>query len=82
MEIALVDGWSHTCGLGEVPLITGQPASDETWAIAPGERMRVTVLDLPVGGTVTIVAEADGPAQFGPFIAEAAPIVGSLDFRE
>ena len=42
--------------------------------------MRVIVLDLATGGTVTAVIEADQPTRFGPFVDEAQPIVESFDF--
>jgi hypothetical protein len=79
VDIEQVDGWDKTCQFGEVPLVTGQPAGEQSWAIAPGERMRVYVLDL-ARGTVTIIAEADLPTRFGAFIEEAEPIVESFDF--
>ncbi len=79
VDIALVDGWDRTCQFGELPLVTGQPDGDQSWAIAPGERMRVYVLDL-ARGPVTIIAEADQPTRFQAFVDEASPIVESFDF--
>jgi hypothetical protein len=80
VDIEQADGWDKTCQFGDVPLVTGQPTGDQSWSIAPGERMRVYVLDL-ARGTVTIIAEADQPTRFGAFIEEAEPIVESFEFN-
>ena len=80
VDIALTQGWESPCEFGDVPFLTAAQGTGEVWAIATGQRMRVIVLDLAAGGTVTAVIEADQPTRFGPFVAEAQPIVESFDF--
>ena len=61
-------------------LVTGHPDHPQTWDIG-SEKMRVYVLDVPSGDTVTIVIDprASG-SDFQSLIDQAAPVVESFDF--
>jgi tetrahydromethanopterin S-methyltransferase subunit F len=79
VEFKLAARWDQTCpnGLG---LITAHPNGPQTWAIYGDEKMRFYVLDLPAGGTVTIVISVPHKSDFKHVIHQAAPIVQSFDF--
>jgi hypothetical protein len=64
-------------GLG---LVTAQPDHPQGWSIGAGEKDRVYVLDLPAGGTVTIVVDVFDKSDFNVVMAEAAPVVESFNF--
>ncbi|MDP9302208.1 MAG: hypothetical protein M3P43_15145 [Actinomycetota bacterium] len=66
-------------GLG---LVTAQPDHPQGWSIGAGAKERVYVLDLPSGGTVTIVITAYQASDFGNVIDQATPVVESFDFRK
>jgi hypothetical protein len=64
-------------GLG---LVTARPDHPQGWSIGPGAKERVYVLDLPAGGTVTIVITAYQASDFGNVIDQATPVVESFHF--
>ena len=79
VEIGLPFG-ARTCpGFYDVPILAGEP-SKPNWGIEPGTQMRVYVLDLADGTLITIIIEAQDPAQFQTLKDQAIPIVESFDF--
>ena len=81
VDVRLAADWNQTCPNG-LTLVTRQPDGPQTWAINGDEKMRFYVLDLPGGGTVTIVVGAPSASDFQHVIAEAAPVVESFDFHK
>ena len=63
VDVQLAADWNQTCpnGLG---LVTGQPDDPQSWSISGPRRMRLYVLDLPSGDTVTIVIDPHSRASF------------------
>lgn len=83
LDIAIVPGWTASCpfanGLPTVPLLVGG-SSGLRWVVAGSERLRLSVLDVPTGGTVVVDIDAFDGALFDGFLPGAAPIVESLRF--
>jgi hypothetical protein len=78
VDVQLAADWSQTCG--PLGLLTGHPDAPQTWDIG-SEEMRLYVLDLPSGDTVTIVIDPRlSASDFQSLIAQAAPVVESFDF--
>jgi len=80
VDLQQTEGWDRTCDFADVPLVTGKPDGMPSWSVAVGERMRVFVLDMSDGSTVTIVVQPDVPADSASFMDEALPIVDSIGF--
>ena len=79
VDVRLAADWDQTCGAG-LGLLTGHPDDRQTWDIG-SEKMRVYVLDVPSGDTVTIVIDPrQSASDFQSLIAQAAPVVESFDF--
>ena len=59
LDVAIAAGWAASCpfaeGIPTVPLIVG-PNPDESfrWVVAGSERLRISILDVPGGGTVKV----------------------------
>jgi hypothetical protein len=79
VDVQLADDWNQSCSAG-LGLVTGQPDSGESWAIAGDAKIRFYVLDHPAGDTVTIVVEVADATQFNGVIDEVAPFVESIEF--
>lgn len=83
VDIAIAEGWTASCpfanGLPTVPLLVGK-ANDLRWVIAGNERLRLYILDLPIGGTVMVDVDAFDGTLIGSLLGSAAPIVKSLQF--
>ena len=78
VDIQLAADWGQTCA--PFGLVTGHPDHPQTWDIG-SEKMRVYVLDVPSGDTVTIVIDPRASASdFQSLIDQAAPVVESFDF--
>jgi len=75
------DGIAKHCPR-ELGLVTAKPDHPQSWSIAEGAKQRYYVLDLPAGGTVTIVITAYQASDFPNVIDQAVPVVESLDFRK
>jgi len=83
LDLALNTGWTTSCpfadGVPTVPLFVGANGGLR-WVIAGNERLRVSLLDVPGGGTVVVDVDAfDGNLMEG-LLAAAAPIVQGLSF--
>ena len=72
VDLQQTEGWDQTCGLAEVPLVIGKPDGMPSWTVPAGARMRVFVLDLSDGGTVTIAAQTGDADNFERFMDEAS----------
>ncbi len=80
VDVQLAAGWDQTCSNGLV-LVTGQPHARQNWGIYASDKIRLYVLDLPSGDTVTIVIDPTvSPSDFPSLIAQAAPVVESFRF--
>jgi hypothetical protein len=75
-------GIRKNCPNGLVGLVTAQPDHPQGWSIGPDDKDRVYVLDLPAGGTVTIVVSAFLATDFHDVIDQAAPVVESFNFHK
>jgi hypothetical protein len=83
LDIAIAAGWTTSCpfanGVPTVPLFVGADGQLR-WVIAGNERLRLSLLDVPGGGTVVVDIDAfDGTLMDG-LLASAQPIVRSLVF--
>lgn len=83
LDLALNTGWTASCpfanGIPSVPLFVGVNG-DLRWVVAGNERLRLSLLDVPGGGTVVVDIDAfDGTLMDG-LLAAAAPVVQSLSF--
>jgi hypothetical protein len=85
LDIAIEAGWTASCpfanGIPTVPLIVG-PTPDESfrWVVAGSERLRVSILDVPGGGTVIVDIDAFDGSLMPALLERAAPIVRSFAF--
>ena len=83
MDLHIADGWQASCpfagGLPTVPLFVG-PSSELRWVVAGSERLRLSLLDVPGGGTIVVDIDAfDGSVMDG-LLNSAGPIVSSFKF--
>ena len=83
IDIEVAESWTGTCAAD--PPLVGFPLLTEVggwhWAIFRGDRYRAIPLDLGGGETVVIFVDTRDASTFDAFLAEAMPIVDSLDFR-
>jgi hypothetical protein len=80
VDVQLAADWNQTCPNG-LTLVTGRPDHRQNWGIYGNDKMRLYVLDLPSGDTVTIVIDpAQSPSDFKTLIDQAAPVVESFRF--
>jgi hypothetical protein len=65
-------------------LVTAQPDHPQGWSINAADRIRLYVLDLPSGGTITIVIDTftSRASDFQDVIDQATPLVESFDFQK
>lgn len=83
MDLQIALGWQASCpfagGLPTVPLFVG--GTDELrWVIAGSEQLRLSLLDVPGGGTVVVDIDAFDGALMADLLQSAGPIVGSFTF--
>lgn len=83
VDARIAAGWTASCpfadGIPTVPLIVG-PNESFRWVVAGSERLRLSILDLPGGGTVIVDTDAFEGSLFDTLLAEASPIVRSFVF--
>jgi hypothetical protein len=83
VDISIAPTWTVSCpfanGLPTVPLLVGG-SSDLRWVVAGDEQLRLYVMDLPGGGTLIVDVDAFDGSLFSSLLANAAPIVKSLQF--
>ena len=80
----IVDGWQASCpfanGLPTVPLFVGQD-NQLRWVVAGSERLRLSLLDVPGGGTVVVDIDAFDGSLMDGLLDAASPIVASFQFE-
>jgi hypothetical protein len=83
LDLALNTGWTASCpfanGVPTVPLFVGTNGNMR-WVVAGNERLRLSLLDVPGGGTVVVDIDAFDGTLFDELLAAATPIVQSLEF--
>lgn len=83
LDVALNAGWTASCpfanGIPTVPLFVGANG-DLRWVAAGNERLRLSLLDVPGGGTVVVDIDAFDGTMMDELLAAATPIVQSLSF--
>jgi len=83
LDVRIAQGWAFSCpfanGLPTVPLFVGQ-GGDLRWVVAGSERLRLSLLDVPGGGTVVVDVDAFDGFQFEALLDAARPIVASMEF--
>lgn len=83
IDVEIADGWTASCsfanGLPTVPLFVGDGGTLR-WVIAGSERLRLSLLDVPGGGTVVVDIDAFEGALWDQLLAAATPIVQSFVF--
>lgn len=83
IDIAIEAGWTASCpfanGVPTVPLFVGADGQLR-WVIAGSERLRLSLLDVPGGGTVVVDIDAFDGSLWDQLLAAATPIVNSFVF--
>ena len=83
LDLAINTGWTASCpfanGVPTVPLFVGANGSLR-WVVAGNERLRLSLLDVPGGGTVVVDIDAFDGTLMDELLAAATPIVQSLKF--
>jgi hypothetical protein len=83
LDLRIADGWQASCpfadGLPTVPLFVGQTL-ELRWVVAGSERLRLSLLDVPGGGTVVVDIDAFDGLLMEVLLDAASPIVGSITF--
>ncbi len=83
LDLALNTGWTASCpfanGVPTVPLFVGGDGNLR-WVAAGNERLRLSLLDVPGGGTVVVDIDAFDGTLFDELLVAATPIVQSLEF--
>jgi len=83
LDVAIVAGWTASCsfanGLPTVPLFVG-PGASYRWVVAGSERLSLSLLDVPGGGTVVVDIDAFDGSLMDTLVSEATPIVQSFSF--
>ena len=83
LDVGIVDTWTASCpfanGAPTVPLFVDQP-SGLRWVVAGSERLRLSLLDVPGGGTLVVDLDAFDGSVMDAFVSRAAPIVQTFRF--
>jgi hypothetical protein len=83
LDLALTSGWTASCpfanGVPTVPLFVGGDGNLR-WVVAGNERLRLSLLDVPGGGTVVVDIDAFDGMLMDELLAAATPIVQSFTF--
>ena len=83
LDVRIRTGWAASCpfadGIPTVPLFVGK-GGDLRWVVAGSERLRLSLLDVPGGGTVVVDIDAFAGDQWEALLGAARPIVASMEF--
>jgi len=79
VDIQIADDWNQTCAQG-LALLTGKPSTRSSWSIYGPGKLRIYVLDVPGGDTVSIVVDVPQKSDFPNVIDGAAAFVESFEF--
>jgi hypothetical protein len=84
IDLAIADGWTASCpfanGLPTVPLFVGRTDTSFRWVVAGSERLRLSLFDLPDGGTLVVDIDAFDGALMDSLLGLATPIVAGMQF--
>lgn len=83
LDLRIRAGWVVSCpfanGVPTAPLFVGRDGGLR-WVVAGSERLRLSLLDVPGGGTVVVDIDAFADDQWDALLAAARPIVASMEF--
>lgn len=83
LDVGIVASWTASCpfanGAPTVPLFVGKDA-DLRWVVAGSERLRLSLLDVPGGGTVVVDIDAFDGQLMDDLVSRATPIVQGFRF--
>ena len=83
LDVGIVDSWTASCpfanGAPTVPLFVDEGAGLR-WVVAGSERLRLSLLDVPGGGTVVVDIDAFDGSLWDDFVSRATPIVQGFRF--
>ena len=83
LDVAIRPDWTASCpfanGVPTVPLFVGAD-NQLRWVVAGSERLRLSLLDVPGGGTVVVDIDAFDGSFWDDLLAAATPIVRSFVF--
>ncbi len=83
LDVSIAPGWTASCpfanGTPTVPLFVGQNASLR-WVAAGSERLRLSLLDAPGGGTVVVDIDAFDGSLMDALVSQATPIIQTFSF--
>lgn len=83
LDVAIRPDWTASCpfanGIPTVPLFVGAD-NQLRWVVAGSERLRLSLLDVPGGGTVVVDIDAFDGSVWDELLAAATPIVRSFVF--
>lgn len=79
VDVQIADDWNQVCAQG-LQLVTGKPSARQSWSIFGPGKLRIYVLDVPGGDTVTIVIDVPQKSDFHNVIDGAAAFVESFEF--
>jgi len=84
IDLAIADDWTASCpfanGLPTVPLFVGRTGDSFRWVVAGSERLRLSLFDLPDGGTLVVDIDAFDGSLMDGLLGAATPIVGGMQF--
>jgi hypothetical protein len=82
LDVGIAQTWTTSCpfanGLPAVPLFVSSDGF--RWVVAGSEQLRLTLLDLPGGGTVVVDIDAFDGSLMSDLVTRATPIVRSFEF--
>ncbi len=85
IDLQIADGWQASCpfagGLPTVPLFVGS-TGELRWVVAGSEQLRLSLLDVPAGGTVVVDIDAFDGARMADLLQSAGPILDSFVFAD
>jgi hypothetical protein len=83
LDLHIADGWQASCpfadGLPTVPLFVGK-TRELRWVVAGSEQLRLSLLDVPGGGTVVVDVDAFDGTLMNGLLNAANPIIASFQF--
>jgi hypothetical protein len=84
LDLHIADGWTASCpfadGLPTVPLFVGD-TGDLRWVVAGSEQLRLSLLDVPGGGTVVVDIDAFEGTLMDGLLDAADPIIATFQFQ-
>ena len=86
LDVSIKPSWTQTCpysqGKPYVAMFTNGLSGDINfdWGLAKGAAMRLFLLDLPDGRTTLIDVDAPDQATWNAFLADAMPVINSIEF--